>query len=99
MTGFFFCARTSDAPNASSIAKIAVKPLKLNVFFIFHLFSDLRTDVLTKLQASVVHYDDKQLSSVVFFFYYAERLFTKSERRSPKTNILNFKSFLEIGFY
>jgi hypothetical protein len=32
------CAATSAAPKAKNIAKIAVKTLKLNNVFIFHLF-------------------------------------------------------------
>jgi hypothetical protein len=33
-----FCAKTSVAPNAKNIAKIAVKTLKLKNVFISHLF-------------------------------------------------------------
>jgi hypothetical protein len=37
MTGFLFCAVASVAPKATSTASIAVKNLKLDIFFISYL--------------------------------------------------------------
>jgi hypothetical protein len=47
------CARTSVAPNAKNIAKSAVKILKLNKFFIVHLFLFVYKTKLKNVSAKV----------------------------------------------